>query len=625
MTVPVPPAPAWRPAPLRLHAGHLSALFEPDTGWLRHLSLGGYELIRAVYGAVRDQHWRTITPRIAALDTVVRERTFDIQFLNRCEEGDIAFAWQAHIRGTAEGHCSFRFDGEARSSFLRNRIGLCLLHPLDGCAGRPCTIEHVDGTRTERAFPDLVAPHQPFLAIRSLAWDTGAGRVTVRFEGETFETEDQRNWSDASFKTYGTPVDRPRPVQVSAGDRVQQRIEILIEPARTMVPVAEGRVLELEPTGDWRSLPRIGLTAGPLVDSLTPGHQALLRALGADHLRADVRPDGEEVHDLAARVAGAGQTASGIGARLHLAALLGEDEHGGLARLASAAREAGVAADVLLVLADHAPTPTPDAVEAARRLFVDAGLARAIGAGTNRYFAELNRNRPAAGTGALPVFSLNPQVHAFDELSIMENLEALPSMVATLRGFSEQPAVISPLSLRPRFTPDAPHRVVIGRDGRPENVDFRQRTVFGAAWTLGSLAHLLPLEGVHSLTYFETDGPRGLLEGDGVFPLYHALADVAGATRVRALTSSMPSRVLGVLVEREGGMRLLAANLTDHPTRLRLSLPSDTCRVRMLDARSARQAATDPVAFRNQAESPTVPGGRCEMELPAYATVRLDW
>jgi hypothetical protein len=61
--------------------------------------------------------------------------------------------------------------------------------------------------------------------------------------------------------------------------------------------------------------------------------------------------------------------------------------------------------------------------------------------------------------------------------------------------------------------------------------------------------------------------------------------------------------VLGVLVEREGGMRLLAANLTDHPTRLRLpiavGLVSRSHTRRPLGAAGRRST---PLAFRNQAE-----------------------
>ena len=47
--------------------------------------------------------------------------------------------------------------------------------------------------------------------------------------------------------------------------------------------------------------------------------------------------------------------------------------------------------------------------------------------GTNAYFAELNRQRPGI---RFPVaFSINPQVHAFDDLSLIENLEAQPETI----------------------------------------------------------------------------------------------------------------------------------------------------------------------------------------------------
>ena len=34
------------------------------------------------------------------------------------------------------------------------------------------------------------------------------------FNGETFEMEDQRNWTDASFKTYCTPLSLPYPIKI---------------------------------------------------------------------------------------------------------------------------------------------------------------------------------------------------------------------------------------------------------------------------------------------------------------------------------------------------------------------------------------------------------------------------
>ena len=42
-------------------------------------------------------------------------------------------------------------------------------------------------------------------------------KAEVRFEGDTFETEDHRNWTDASFKTYVRPLALPWPYVLQEG------------------------------------------------------------------------------------------------------------------------------------------------------------------------------------------------------------------------------------------------------------------------------------------------------------------------------------------------------------------------------------------------------------------------
>ena len=59
----------------------------------------------------------------------------------------------------------------------------------------------------ETAFPLAISPDQPFADMRALTHEVAPGlRATVRMTGETFESEDHRNWSDASFKHYCTPI-----------------------------------------------------------------------------------------------------------------------------------------------------------------------------------------------------------------------------------------------------------------------------------------------------------------------------------------------------------------------------------------------------------------------------------
>ena len=55
-------------------------------------------------------------------------------------------------------------------------------------------------------MPELISPDQPAMAIRTLSHEAAPGlSVSCRLEGDTFEMEDQRNWTDASFKTYVRP------------------------------------------------------------------------------------------------------------------------------------------------------------------------------------------------------------------------------------------------------------------------------------------------------------------------------------------------------------------------------------------------------------------------------------
>lgn len=82
------------------------------------------------------------------------------------------------------------------------RMGFVALHPL-AVAGHPVRVTRADGTETLERFPTLVAPEQPFTAIRGLSHAVGGGvAATYRFEGEDeWEMEDQRQWCDSSFKT----------------------------------------------------------------------------------------------------------------------------------------------------------------------------------------------------------------------------------------------------------------------------------------------------------------------------------------------------------------------------------------------------------------------------------------
>ena len=167
------PLPEQKP----LRAGPLSLIFE--AGDLRYITLGTRELVRRIYGAVRDRHWGTVPGRLKDLVLSSDNDQFRVSYISEHCEADVDFVWRADIEGQPDGTITFAFAGEARSTFARNRIGLCVLHPMDECAGLAATVRRTNGTQVEGRFPELVAIEQPVDGLsdfRSVTYDAGTTR-----------------------------------------------------------------------------------------------------------------------------------------------------------------------------------------------------------------------------------------------------------------------------------------------------------------------------------------------------------------------------------------------------------------------------------------------------------------
>ena len=119
-----------------------------------------------------------------------------------------------------------------KTDFLTARTGFVVLHPLKGVAGFPVDIEHVDGTGREQV-PRARESDPAVARIRSLTHEVLPGlKATVRMEGDTFEMEDHRNWTDASFKTYVRPLALPWPYTLKAGEPVKQSVTVMLSGIR---------------------------------------------------------------------------------------------------------------------------------------------------------------------------------------------------------------------------------------------------------------------------------------------------------------------------------------------------------------------------------------------------------
>jgi hypothetical protein len=563
-----------------LRAGPLRLVF--DRGELRWIRLGEREVLRGIYVAVREAGWATVPAEIEDLEIEAEPESFRIRFRARHRRGRVLFAWTGRVVGGADGRIAFAMDGEVASTFRRNRVGVCVLHPAAACAGRPCIVETVDGDRAFSAFPALVAPHQPFRNVRAILHEVSPGvEVEVRMEGETFETEDQRNWSDASFKTYGTPLHLPHPVEVQEGTRISQSVTVTLfgvteEPVGAAVAAVPGAlprrrnsqepvIVRLEGAGGLPA-PPIGLGGADLA-ALDGAWAGRLRPLRLRHLRADLRLDGPGWERALERAVANGRL---LDAPLELALFLPDDPRPALRDLAARASALGTRVGSWLLFRARDATTDDDLIDPAREALAGVSRKALFGGGSDAHFAELNRRRPSIRGFDVLAFAVNPQVHAFDDATLVENLATLRWTAETARTFAGGASLaLSPVTLRPRADPRPSSSRAAG--DRPFTDDPRQATTFAAAWTLGFVASAAEA-GFASLTFFEIVGPRGVMDASGAFPVFHALADVAALPRavVLPVRSRRPERVQVLALRSGARMRVFLANVTAEPHPVRL-------------------------------------------------------
>jgi D-apionolactonase len=612
---------------------------------LRYVRAGKVEVVRRIYAAVRDRNWNTVPGRVSGLEIDDRGDSFEIRYRVHHVSRDVDFAWGGLIAGDADGRISLVLDGAAGRDLLYNRIGFCVLHPFRETAGRPYRARTSEGD-TAGSFPTLVGPQRfengvylpLFPSFDRLEIDLADGSTArFAFEGDLWETEDQRNWTDASFKTYCTPIKLGFPHELREGGQVVQRVDVSvagIPPKAGTQPRRTEPVLRIgKPTG--RTAARLGLAAPSDGVPAASREIELLRALDLDHLRAEARlaePGWE------ARLDSALELRRQLDVELELAVFLRPEHERELDRLA--ARVAGVPIARVLVVPGGAQTATPlettpvGLVQLVRR---HLGAAPITG-GTDLNFCELNRTRPEAERMDGIFYPIHPQVHAFDDISLVETLEAQADTVETALTFARgKPVIVSPITLKRRFNAVATAEEPGPGEGElPDPVDQRQPSLLAAAWTNGSVKYLSEA-GASSLTYFETTGWRGVLERESgsplperfrsrageVFPLYHVLGDL-GALKGGALLECRvddPLAAVAVAVVHGDGTTVLVSSLQARPQTVRVEGLAGPARIRRLNSETAAHAAANPEAFRHEHESLDDPGA---LALLPFETVRVD-
>jgi D-apionolactonase len=522
--------------PIRL--GSLSAKLDANGMFLREISISGEELFRGIGFVVRDANWGT--PGLEAEAKVVQEgerMTIRSGGLHRQGDADLAFEIEWTLTPTS---VEARGRASSEAGFETNRTGFVVLHSLGTSRGRAVAVTHPDGSVERTAFPDFVSPHQPFFDITALDYETPTGhRVRLAFEGEVFEIEDQRNWTDASYKTYCRPLRLPYPYRIGPGSPVDQAVRLEVSPSGTSRREAG---VEMPAVTAQAPLPSIGTSLPP--GPLGAAQAEALRSLALGHTAIEIDLDEAGWAD---GIAGKIEAATGL-IRIDIRQSKAEATLEALRRLAPHLRGRGGAGVTLWDCGQ-------ELVSQARELLPGV----TIGAGTGAFFTELNRMTAWPDADVL-AWTSNPTVHGFDDDTIGETTEPLVDIVRTANAkLPGRRFHVGPMTLGLRYNPNATSPEGRRRSAEP---DPRQGGHIAAAWAAATLAGFLD-PAIEALTFFEPAGPKGLVGPSGRWtPAAHLLARLSplSGRPARILRWRGVPRAAGILIDTGSGPALCLAH-----------------------------------------------------------------
>jgi len=494
----------------RFSVGALS--FTLENGGLRHIRVGSVEVIRGMSFLVRDRDWGTLVPELEVLHRAVADDLVTLRMCATYRTAVSSLAVQLTIKASPDS-LFLQAEGNSTGSFETNRTGFTVLHPA-ALAGSPVRITHSTGAETETAFPKLIDPWQPFMDIAAMVHGADGLQVTCAFQGDTFETEDQRQWGDASFKTYNRPLALPWPYLLPPSSELAQSITL-----------------------SWKSIERA--TIAPIDETRAPPvtfPQTAILVTARDALRLmqnpgdiqDVAPHrllcslDETLGDVKGQCIAFGELQRCLPDLTYdLEAICTFDAlpRKALEGLRKWLENADFNPSSLFVCPSVDRQSTPPGSEwpacppleevYAASAEVFPGMLR--GGGMVSFFPELNRKRPPVEMLDFVSHGLCPLVHAADDLSVMETLETVPHITRSARAFlGEREYRIGPSTIAMRHNPyglrtlpNPDHDRICMADDDP-----RHFAAFGAAYTIG-LACALADAGLSVWTPCELYGARG--------------------------------------------------------------------------------------------------------------------
>jgi hypothetical protein len=528
----------------------------------------GYEILRRMFVTVRDRNWQEIAS--THWDSVIDEPHRSATLMARHTSDLVDFEWQGRLYASDDlRELRFAFEGKALRDIDVCRLGLIVLHPVDSLVGArliakgPQGIQHL--TVPAHIHPQPIinaipgAMTEPFVELIIEHDDVGV--LELCFEGEVFELEDQRNWGDASFKTYCTPLRLGFPRAVKAGTLIAHSVDVRFRPASAQVvrrsPGKSGASRVGPSSAHW-------FTAAQDRSDTLPGRFPAIgcewRTASAHAAPSEDPPEWQHIYFDVTEPEAAGALRalllSTSSAKIEIG-IEAEGQNKQSADLRALLRKHRDRIARLLIYGSGTTLPTAEAVNGwLQRLDVSATAQIPLLAATRGYYVEFNRGATLDAPVSGIAFPLTATVHADDAATITDNVATIRDMADTARHLTPRSQLaVAPLALH--YPPSAKTR------------NFQRQLL--APWLAATLIHAAAAR-INSIT-LATEVVDGIVSSERghAAPFLTGLIECAGLEGW-PLEASRSSGLHGLaLGGRQAPARLLIVNLATDPRLLSLA------------------------------------------------------
>jgi hypothetical protein len=565
---------------------HGDFTFDLARAAVRNVRYKNVQIIDLLYTAIRPWDWSTLDPDEHSEDVKVTGDVCVITIKDLFAGGLDA---QTEITIAKDNSFTVAYELRGLAEYSVNRWGVCFcLNSADWMGS------NVKSQGNEYQLLAAISPQRVvdgitqglFPAANQMHFVAPDNRsIKVTSTGKVLEAEDQRNWTDSTYKIYSGSLSEPRPFVTSPGSIWSQSVTFEISPPSKQVPDGSKIIVK-----EIDSLPSVGLQFN--TDPLLPldALNTALFLLDIDHIRIN------EESLTAQKIISASTNGLIVEAAL-LSSHSGEKLHREIEHLN---KQIPAGSRILIQREGREIVEVDD-------LPKNKSLSSFI-PGTDAYLVDLHRNRYQFGESIS--YSMVPTLHSTDTETIFKTLYTQRESIQFAQKHLAPQVLITPITFSTRGNPETGH-------ARDQRINFANpkmalqiRTIGGAAWTLGSI-FALASAGAYSGTWHELFGEFGIIYPDGdaikFTPTFHALAAL-GAHHTHEITIATSLDNSWVAFENREAKKIVVASLRPWAVEITANVLAGYKTIQSLHA-SECEKASQIMDWWSYAETTPVSGG----------------